>query len=109
MRILFRFHFTKNKIILVIPYFLQPGTLHIPDAVLKERDGRYKTVCAPLNFYDQNRILLHGVHSREIRFKRMLSCDGVDRQRTEEGILKAQFVNFHFVCVTHHDIESIGS
>lgn len=92
---LFRPYPLKNEMIRVIPYSLQIGALHIPNAVLKERDGRYKTVCSPLNFYDQHRFFLYGVHACEIWFKSIHPRVSIHRQRTEECILKAQFIYFH--------------
>lgn len=94
-RMLFSSYPLKNEIIRVIPYFLQMGALHIANTVLKERDGRYKTVCSPFNFYDQNRFFLYGVHACEIRFKSIHPRVCIYRQRTQEGVLKAQFIYFY--------------
>ena len=96
-QMLFRPYPLKNEIIRVIPHFLQMGTLHIVNAVLKERDGRYKTFRALRNFYDQNRFLLHGIHSCEIRFKRIFSCYGVNRQR-QERYPESSVCKFPFYC-----------
>lgn len=97
MRMLLMYYFMKNKIIRVKPDFIQMGTLHIPNAALKERDGRYKTFRALRNFYDQNRFLLHGIHSCEIRFKRIFSCYGVNRQR-QERYPESSVCKFPFYC-----------
>lgn len=67
----------------------------MPNTVLKEQDGRYKTVRNPLNFNNEKCFFIHDLHPREIRFKRIHPRDGIYAQRTEEGILKTRFVNFY--------------
>ena len=79
----------------MVTYFVQTGTLHIPNPVLKERNGRNKTFRALLNFHNQNRILLSGINSRIIRFKRISSGNGFHRQLTQTDILIIETVGFH--------------
>lgn len=60
--------FPKHKIVCVIPDFFQTGTLHVPNAVLKEGNGRHKPLRAFQNLHNQNRLLLDGFHAGKIRF-----------------------------------------